>query len=67
MDRVELSLHLDPDGDAIGGGWSYYRDDDLVAMEAVPGFSPSPLTVHQASGVLLDCFILRCGAQLRAF
>lgn len=52
--RLDLVLHLDHVGMAIGGGWSVRDGDgDLLAMGAVPGFG-QPLTLTAAAAVLVE-------------
>lgn len=64
MGRVSVELHLNDQGNAVGGGWAYYNpSDELVASWAVPGFV-APLELELAAEFLLHEFRRHCGHQL---
>jgi hypothetical protein len=65
MSVLRLSLHLDGDGDVVGGGWAFYNPADcLVAAEAYPAFEGLPMAADEACREIYGRFLDVRGHQL---
>lgn len=64
MSVLKLTVHLDEDGLAAGGGWAYENPaGTVVSMMAWPGWS-NPMPVDTAAEFLVATWNEACGHQL---